>query len=136
MFLEDVFFWSVVGIFTQLFIFSLWGWGFLYSLSKITKYRNMFIGAVGCFGLMALVAVDLFQSLPNNLFQIVDSTEKILKVKSQIANFEIYYGMLGAQLLFQICVVAALAGRFRLKFVEENQKRRKNTGRKRGKGNT
>src|SRR5687767_13366092 len=114
--MEEILFGAYTRVAIEILIILLWGWGFLYSLSKITKYYNMFLGAIGCLGMMLLRIGDNLSQMPQEFFYVFANTEKILEYRNQIIGFwnylALYYQKDALHILFQIFVVAALAGRF------------------------
>ena len=95
----------------------MWGWGMLYALSKVTKYKKMLLGAFGCLGMLVFHLYEGLNTLPNELFIIFPNFADSVAFKNQILSSWENTGLsvynTSFVLLFQICVVAALTGRFK-----------------------
>lgn len=119
---EDFMFFLVVDLWVKLIPLMIWGWGMLYTLSKLRRYQRMFYGFIGCFGLFAWNVWSLSMQIP---YEICLLTPEIAYWKSLCFTF---YQMLQNAVpmataysgwqpeivmlsLFQCAVVIGLAGR-------------------------
>ncbi len=115
--IESIFFWVYSRFIIELLIFLVWGWGIFYALSKVTKYRNMLLGSLGCFGMMIFRLWENFIALPEQVFYVFPHFSKIWEIRLELAQYwsqlDLYYQKDGLLLIFQICIIAALAGLFK-----------------------
>ncbi|BBM83830.1 hypothetical protein [Candidatus Uabimicrobium amorphum] len=113
----DIFFQAYSNFMLDILIILMWGWGILYSLAKVTKYKKMLLGAFGCLGMFLYHIYEGISQIPDTLLVVMPNFQDIVKVKSDIVttwqNTGIADYNLSLVLLFQICIVAAIAGRFK-----------------------
>ena len=113
----DIFFQAYSSFVLDIFIILMWGWGILYSLAKVTKYKKMLLGAFGCLGMFLYHIYEGISQIPDTLLVIMPNFESVIKAKSDIINTWQSTGIadykLSLVLLFQVCIVAAIAGRFK-----------------------
>ncbi len=117
MYFEDIFFWTCLGILLQFLMVCVWGLGVLYCLAKITKYRRMVWGFLGCLGLLLCTLADILYNTPqflaifwNHLTQMVTAQAKL---NEALDYLHLYYRWEGMQITCQLFLVAALAGHFK-----------------------
>ncbi|WP_372368155.1 hypothetical protein [Candidatus Uabimicrobium sp. HlEnr_7] len=114
----DIFFQAYSNFVLDILIILMWGWGVIYTLSKITKYKKMLLGAFGCLGMFALHIYEGISNAPDALIVVMPNFENVIEMKSNIINTWQSTGIanyeLSLVLLFQICIVSAIAGRFKM----------------------
>ena len=130
MFLHEIFFWAYLEILLEVLIALFWGWGIFYSLAKLRKYYayNMLLAAIGCLFLLIMSLGQALIKVPDSLWLTCNHFPAILLIKAYITefflylstnsywqNYSFYYKQEILQALLMICVVAGIAGRFKLK---------------------
>lgn len=114
----DLFFQTYISFLLDVFIIFMWGWGILYALSKITKYKKMLLGAFGCLGMLTYHVYEGLQSIPSELLLMFPNFDKTMQLKNQIIytwqNIGLADYNISFVLLFQVCIIASLTGRFKL----------------------
>ena len=120
---EDMLFFLVVDLLVMLTPIFIWGWGMLYTLGKIKRYRGMFIAFIGCLGFFAFHLWYLSLRIP---YQICFLLPELSMIKIQAtkgyqichnlipipARLYLNVEMLGL-ILFQCALIKGIAGKIK-----------------------
>ncbi len=121
---EDAFIFMLLDLWIKLLPLTIWGWGILYCLGKMRRYRRMFFGFLGCFGMFVwhlwyvslqipyefcLLMPELAQWKAVNV-TLYGMLYEALPMASTCFSWKLETGLL---FLFQCAVVIGIAGRFK-----------------------
>ena len=112
--LEKKLFYFLGDMLINLIPLLIWGWGILYSLSKISKYNGMIFGLFACFGLFLLNAVYFLMQLPIEIsvlsYYLHETKIFVLNHYHLLKQYKIETVFI---ILCQFALISAIAGRFK-----------------------
>lgn len=123
--LQQAIFFAAIDIAIHLLPLIIWGWGMLFCLAKITRYRGMFYGFIACSGFGLWQALQILLRLPDEICILFPELWQYQQAAAQYyhhyfvaflspsVNVSAWKPELVLLLLLQIALIRGLAGRIK-----------------------